>query len=696
MSSPTAGSPGKPNRLASEKSPYLLQHANNPVDWYPWGPEAFERARKEDRVIFLSIGYATCHWCHVMERESFEDSETAELMNQNFVAIKVDREERPDVDQIYMKALQASGQHGGWPLNMFLTPDLKPIAGGTYFPPEPAYGRPSFRQVLESIQSVWKSERHRIDASVQSLTEYLEKSASTESATKPLPGREALNTAVEHYASIFDKLQGGFLSNGPNKFPPSMAILFLNERWRKTADPRLLEMSSVTLEHMKRGGIYDQLGGGLSRYSTDHDWLVPHFEKMLYDNALFLAALADTYQITGRPEFRTWAYDVISYLKTYMTSPEGAFYSAEDADSEGEEGKFYVWSMAELENILSNASISLEDRKRLYDFWGVSSRGNFEGKNILHERTGRKEFLSGSGKTEEEWDSFLTRAREILLDERNRRVRPLRDEKILLNWNALTIRALSRCSRIFEDATIQEMAQKAAVFIENKMKDSDGSMLRRYCDGEAKYRSTLEDLSLYGLACLELYRTSFDPDWLDRSVELADTILNEFSAPEGAFYDAAASPDLIIRSMDAYDGVEPSGNSASAPLFLQLSSYGYRPIEYRRAAEGIYRFFSESISTHGLAYPFLLTHLEALLDPGIEAAIVPGRDEIWKDGLYFLRKNLSADLTVAVKSGKKNDPPLLEGRSDLDGSTAFYICRNLACERPVKTMQELKALTSRA
>ena len=453
----------RPNRLAQEKSPYLLQHAYNPVDWFPWGTEAFEKAKSEDKMIFLSIGYATCHWCHVMERESFENPDLAQKLNQKFVPIKVDREELPDVDQIYMKSLQAMGQQGGWPLNVFLTPDLRPVTGGTYFPPQPAFGRPSFGQVLDTISDVWQNNREKILESATALTDFLQSTnrATTEGDVENVapPGMMVSIKAVDLFFQSFDAYRGGFLTNGNNKFPPSMAILLLIRQYDRNQDKRCIQMVETTLSAMKRGGIYDQIGGGLCRYATDHDWLVPHFEKMLYDNALFISALVETYRVTGKQEYADWAEDCIEYIRRDMTDPSGAFYSAEDADSEGEEGKFYVWSEQEFLEVLEEAGIELEDRKKILRFWGLSARGNFEGKNILHVPVPPEEFG-----VDDRFREKLAKARKALLSRRSRRERPLRDDKVLTSWNGLMISALSLAGRVLDKPEYTLRARKAARF----------------------------------------------------------------------------------------------------------------------------------------------------------------------------------------------------------------------------------------
>jgi len=426
------------NKLVHEKSPYLLQHAHNPVDWHPWGNEAFEKAKNEDKLLLVSIGYATCHWCHVMERESFEDPELAAYLNAHFVPVKVDREERPDVDKIYMDSLHALGQQGGWPLNMFVTPEGKPVTGGTYFPPKPLYGRKSFRELLETLASIWKNEREKIFSTADQLTAHLKQKAVSTAGGHPELNWEAEEQAVTQFRDSFDSRHGGFKQQQQNKFPPSMGLMLLLRHFHRTGNEHSLEMVEKTLQKMFAGGIYDQLGGGLSRYSTDYEWLVPHFEKMLYDNSLFVWALIETFQITKNPLYETAVRDVLTYVARDMTSPEGAFFSAEDADSEGVEGKFYVWSKAEILEILGP-----ENGELACAFWDITENGNFEGNNIPNRPRSDEDVAEQFRITTDEMRIQLRTAREKLMAVRSKRVRPLLDDKVLTSWNALMISAFA-------------------------------------------------------------------------------------------------------------------------------------------------------------------------------------------------------------------------------------------------------------
>lgn len=657
----------KPNRLQKEKSPYLKQHAYNPVDWYAWGEEAFEAARSRDVPILLSIGYATCHWCHVMERESFEDDALASYLNANFVAIKVDREERPDVDQIYMKALHGMGVPGGWPLNMFLTPDLKPFTGGTYFPPRPAYGRASFRQVLETVTKLWQNERHKIMESGQAVFEFL----SQESPPgETLPGKEVFAQAEGYFKNSYDAELGGFRGNGPNKFPPSMTLLFLMRRFERTGDRTLLKIVEHTLEAMKRGGIYDQIGGGLSRYATDQEWLVPHFEKMLYDNALFMSALCEAYRLTENPRYKQWALDVFAYLERDMSDPEGAFYSAEDADSEGEEGRFYIWQEEEFAEVLATAAFTPEEISRVRDYFGVTPAGNFEGANVL---------TAG-----EHADEIVERAREVLLAHRSKRERPLRDDKILLSWNALAASALARMGRVFEDERLTERARRVLVFIEKSLKHPDG-FYRRFHSGEARYAAGLQDYAMFGLACLDLYRADFDAHWLSAAAETANLIRRKFGQNDALYDTEEGLVDLIVRTRELYDGVEPSGNSGACLLFARLAGYGFGDLH--AAAENAMTANSQELRERPAGSVMLLMALDLMLDPLPEFAAA-GPDAI-KELMQF--HALPGEMAVGAAPGPAS---LLSGRES--NETLFFVCRNQACELPVRTAPEARALLEKS
>jgi len=516
------------NKLVNEKSPYLLQHAHNPVDWHPWGTAAFEKAKVEDKMLLVSIGYATCHWCHVMERESFEDPDLAAYLNAHFVPVKVDREERPDVDKIYMDALHALGQQGGWPLNMFVTPEGKPVTGGTYFPPQPMYGRKSFRELLETLASIWKNERDKIFTTADQLTAHLQQKAVPASSEHPELSWEAEEQTVTQFRESYDSLHGGFNQQAQNKFPPSMGLMLLLRYYKRTGDAHSLEMVEKTLQKMFAGGIYDQLGGGLSRYSTDYEWLVPHFEKMLYDNSLFVWALIETFQITKNPLYEIAVRDVLTYVERDMTSPEGAFFSAEDADSEGVEGKFYVWSKAEVLEILGTESGELA-----CVYWDITEHGNFEESSIPNRPRSDEDVAEQFRITPEKMHIKLRTVREKLMVIRSKRIRPLLDDKVLTSWNALMISAFARASRVFNDYDFEKMATRAADFIFNNLFDDSGRLLRRWRDGEARFPAYLCDHAQLAVACLDLYETTYDPQWFRKAAELSIDINRLFRNEDG-------------------------------------------------------------------------------------------------------------------------------------------------------------------
>ena len=552
------------NRLAQETSPYLLQHKNNPVDWYPWGEEALEKARAEDKPILLSVGYSACHWCHVMERESFEDEATAEIMNKYFVNIKVDREERPDVDSIYMSAVQAMTRHGGWPMTVFMTPDGAPFYGGTYFPPVPSRGMPSFKQVLLSLADAYANRREEVLASAENVREFLK-----ESSTASIPRSEVSEGLLAHGANALagqiDNRFGGF--DGAPKFPQAMNLEVLLRHHKRTGDRAALSGVELTLRQMANGGIYDQLGGGFARYSVDEYWLVPHFEKMLYDNALLARLYLEAYEATGDGFYRRIAEETLDYVMRDMRSPEGGFYSAEDADSEGVEGKFYVWTPEEIE-----ATLEPEDAKLAERYWDVTERGNFEGKNILNVPRPPEAVADEFGlSTEELWQRILL-IRERLFTEREKRVRPGRDEKVLAAWNGLMLRAFALAAGATGREEYLRVAKENAVFLLEKLV-VDGRLRRSYKDGQARLNGYLEDYACVADGLVELYEATFETRWLREAASLADAILGLFwEEAEGAFYDTAADhEELVTRPRDVYDNASPSGNSVAVDVLLRLS-----------------------------------------------------------------------------------------------------------------------------
>ncbi|SVB06237.1 uncharacterized protein METZ01_LOCUS159091, partial [marine metagenome] len=497
--------------MIHEKSPYLLQHAHNPVNWFPWGEEPFKIAQEKNLPLLVSIGYATCHWCHVMERESFEDPDLAKLLNDHFVSIKIDREERPDIDSIYMKAIQAMGQQGGWPLNVFITPEGIPFYSGTYFPPEKRFNLPSFTDVLIFLTKTWLNEPEKIKKQSEALATAIRESSEREATTDTTETLDfdGEDKAAKLYDSHYDSLNHGFRFQPQNKFPPSMGLSMLLRHYHRTETTSSLEMTKSTLRAMKWGGIYDQIGGGLSRYSTDYRWLVPHFEKMLYDNSLFITALIETFQVTGHQEFADYANDVLHYIDRDMTSGEGGFFSAEDADSEGVEGKFYVWSKEEVESILGRQTSSI-----VIPFFNITKEGNFEHKNILNQTNTYQDLAKKLGLTEDTVITEVNTARKKLLQERSKRIRPLLDDKVLTSWNGLMISAMAKTGRVLEDTNRIAKAEKAMKFILSTLKTPEGKLLRRFRDGEARYDGYLFDYSSIAVACLELYEATYDTKYI--------------------------------------------------------------------------------------------------------------------------------------------------------------------------------------
>jgi uncharacterized protein len=675
------------NRLAQETSPYLLQHKDNPVDWYPWGEEALERARSEDKPILLSVGYSACHWCHVMERESFEDESTAEIMNRYFVNIKVDREERPDIDSIYMSAVQAMTQHGGWPMTVFMTPDGAPFYGGTYFPPVPKGGMPSFKQVLLSLADAYENRRDEVLKSAGDIREYL-RTATDASVPQVGISKEILDSAASSLVGQVDNRFGGF--GGAPKFPQPMNLEVLLRHYKRTGDRAALSGFELTLREMANGGIYDQLGGGFHRYSVDAYWLVPHFEKMLYDNALLARLYLEACQATGDAFYRRVAEETLDYVVRDMTSSEGGFYSAEDADSEGEEGKFYVWTPAEIEAILGPDEARVATR-----FWDVTERGNFEGTNILYvprplEAVAAEFDIS----TEELWQRMV-RIREKLFAEREKRVRPGRDEKVLAAWNGLMLRAFAFAARVLESEDYRRVAEKNASFLLEKLK-VDGRLRRSYKDGQARFNGYLEDYACVADGLLTLYEATFEMRWLKEAAALTDTILELFwDAEKGTFYDTAADhEELVTRPRDVYDNAAPSGNSVAVDVLLKLSVLLERD-DYRRHAETAFENLSGVVVRIPGGFGRLLSALDFYLSTPYEVAIVG--DPEAKDTRALINAVYSAYLPNKVVAGRSESDeeaarlvPLLADRPTRNGKATAYVCVNYACQHPSTDAEELR------
>ena len=740
----------EPNRLIHETSPYLLQHAYNPVDWHPWGPEALSRAAAEDKPILLSVGYSACHWCHVMAHESFEDPEIAALMNELFINIKVDREERPDIDAIYMEAVQALTGGGGWPMTVFLTPDGKPFYGGTYFPPVSRYNMPGFPQLLMAISEAWQNRRKELLSAGDRLAEALNRTADLQSSGAPLD-RALLDRAVERMLRAFDKVEGGF--GAAPKFPQPMNLDFLLGRYvqgllrhpeRRAEGPQskdaamtdgaerpstplqgdrkgrpyaqdaplfdptslssapsmppgsvqgapLLDAATFTLTKMARGGMYDQLGGGFHRYSTDSEWLTPHFEKMLYDNAQLARAYLHAWQVTGDPLFRRIVEETLDYVLREMTSPEGGFYSAQDADSEGKEGKFFVWTPAEINDLLGP-----EDGRLFCEYFGVTPRGNFHeaggAASILHARRELDVVAADLGVTPERLREAVERGRKILFEDRERRVHPGRDDKVLAEWNGLMLHAFAEAGVVLGREDYVSAARRNANFLLSAMRaEGDDDHLRLYRtwkDGRAHLNAYLEDYAAVALGMLALYEVTFELRWLRAGLDLARTILDRFhdGAGGGFFQTAADHEKLVARRKDFVDSAIPAGNSLAADLLQRLARLLDRP-ELAQHVAGVLALMAEALGEQPLAFGRLLGVLDFYVNPGFEIAIVgdPAGDDTAALLAEVRRRFMPNTVLAAGLPGGEaaTEIPLLAGREMRDGRATAYVCRNYACNLPV-------------
>lgn len=674
------------NRLINETSPYLLQHANNPVDWYPWSEEAFEKARSEDKPLIVSIGYSACHWCHVMEHESFEDDATAAIMNEHFVNIKVDMEERPDVDQIYMSFVQMTTGSGGWPMNVFITPDKIPFFGGTYFPPAPRYRMPSWQQVLVSVAEAYQNKREDLLHSANEILGEMRRVGLVESGGAGNLSLDQLDSAFLSFSRTFDQTNGGF--GGAPKFPPSMSLEFLLRYFYRTKDEKALEMVTKTCLKMAHGGMYDQLGGGFHRYSVDAVWLVPHFEKMLYDNAQLARVYLHVYQLTKDEFFKRIAVETLDYVKREMfDEATGGFCSTQDADSEGVEGKFFVWTPAEIEDILGE-----RDAQIFNFYYDVSEEGNFEEKNILNvnytiESTARALKIS-----EEELKETLERGRKMLFTEREKRIKPFRDEKTLTAWNGLMMAAFAEASAILGRKDYLEIATRNAEFILNNLRQTDGRLLRTYKDGKAKLNAYLEDYANFTDALIELFQVSGEAKYLREAVRLADLMIAEFWDEEsgGFFFTANNHEELIVRTKDFFDNATPSGNSVAADVLLKLSKLVGEE-KYERFAVTVLRLVSPQIRRYPNGFGRALAALEFYLNSSKEVVIIGAKGnelerEVWEN--YQPNKVVVlADKAEADERAKFI--PLLRDRKMLDGVPTAYVCENFACQMPVTTREDL-------
>ncbi len=682
----TASKPKHTNRLAREKSPYLLQHAHNPVDWFPWGDEAFARARAEDKPILLSIGYSTCHWCHVMERESFEDETVAAFLRSHFISIKVDREERPDVDKIYMTAVQAMGEGGGWPLNVFLTPDLKPFYGGTYFPPQPKFGRPSFLQLLQRVSELWQTRRADIAESASNLHRQLAGFVTQAPTPDTALGRPVLTNAAAQFKDEYDPHHGGF-GRAP-KFPRPSQPLFLLRHAVKTGDSSAIRMVLHTCERMAAGGMYDQLGGGFARYSVDAEWLVPHFEKMLYDNAQLIQLYLDAHLVSGREEFASVARDIIRYVLRDMTHPGGGFYSAEDADSEGKEGKFYCWTREEMRRLLAPEEFAVAAR-----YFGVTEKGNFLDHSDPNPLPNQNVLSVADPKLSAGEQRLLSSAKDKMFAARAERIRPHLDDKVLATWNGMMLGAIARASAVLAEDAYLKAAERNAAFLKEKLWDQGTQTLfNRWRDGERDRVQLLDAYAQMLTGMLDLYEATLKAEHLQFAIELAEAMVARFYDPEhGGFWQSAAgTPDLILRVKEDYDGAEPSGNSVAALALLRLSVITDRA-DLREKAEKTIRLFADRLQRLPQAMPHLLLALDYSLEQPRRVVIAgdlaaAGTRELLRaaHAVYQPNKVILHHAGPVEEFAKTLKP---EG-----GQPTAYVCTGTLCRPPTISPETLRSL----
>jgi uncharacterized protein YyaL (SSP411 family) len=670
------------NRLINETSPYLLQHAHNPVNWFAWNEEAFAKAKAEDKPVLVSIGYSACHWCHVMEHESFEDEQTARIMNENFVSIKVDLEERPDVDQIYMTFVQMTSGHGGYPLNVFLTPDKKPFFGGTYFPPVNRYNMPSFQRILTSVSEAYRERKDEVLHSANEILSEIQKISQAEKSSENL-SLEQLDFSYQSFVKTFDSVNGGF--GGAPKFPPPMSLEFLLRYFYRTKDKNALKMVEKTCRKMADGGIYDQLGGGFHRYTVDAIWLVPHFEKMLYDNAQLARIYLHLFQITKDEFYRRIAVETLDYVKREMLDAQGGFYTAQDADSEGVEGKFFVWTPEEIAAILG-----AEDARGFNFYFDATEHGNFEEKNILNVKNSLEVSAEQLQTSEDKLKEILERGRKLLFEEREKRIKPFRDEKVLTAWNGLMLATFAEASAILENEEYLDIARRNADFIlENLQKDN--YLLRTYKDGQAKLNAYLEDYANFADGLVELFQVSGEAKYLTEAKRLTDLMITEFWDADGGgfFFTGNNHEELLVRSKDFYDNATPSGNSAATDILLKLAKLTSDE-KYERFAATVLRIVAPQIKRYPQAFGRVLSALEFYLNPTKEIVIFGEKGselerEVWSE--YLPDKVL-----VLAEESQANAEliPLLQDRKTIDGKTTVYVCENFTCQKSVTTVEDLR------
>ena len=687
------------NKLIFEKSPYLLQHAYNPVDWHPWGEEAFEKARRENKPVFLSIGYSTCHWCHVMEEESFNDVEVAQLMNEVFVSIKVDREERPDIDSIYMSVCQMLTGSGGWPLTILMTLDKKPFFAGTYFPKESRYGRIGMLELVPQIQEVWSKHYDEVVDSVNQITKALQK------ISIDVSGKEINETALKatyiQLSQSFDEDYSGF-STAP-KFPSSHSLYFLLRYWRRVNNKRTLEIVERTLQAMRYGGVYDHIGFGFHRYATDREWLIPHFEKMLYDQAMIAMAYIEAYQATKKEEFGNTAREIFTYVLRDMTAPDGGFYSAEDADSEGEEGKFYLWTEEEIKQ-----SLSREEAEFAIQIFNVEKDGNFSeevtghkiGKNILHFSKSHKEIALALNREEQDVRRSLEEIRKKLFEVREKRIHPYKDDKILTDWNGLMIAALSKGAQVFDELIYTEAAKKAVDFIFENMMRNDGRLLHRYREGEAAVLANVNDYAFLIWGLIELYESTFEVRYLKNAIDLSNDLIKHFwDEREGGFYFTADdSEELLIRWKDVYDGALPSGNSVAMLNFIRLARMTGNP-KFQETALQIVKTFSRRVLQSLISYTQFMSGVDFLIGPSYEIVIVgDSKADDTTVMLKALREQFIPNKVVLFRPADVKLPEITtltaftSNLIGIEGKATAYVCQDYACKLPTIDREDMLKL----
>ncbi len=683
----------KPNRLAGEKSPYLLQHADNPVDWYPWGQEAFDKAASENKPVFLSIGYATCHWCHVMAHESFEDSQVAGLLNEFFVSVKVDREERPDVDQLYMTVCQALTQRGGWPLSIFLSPDGKPFFAGTYFPKTARMGMPGFVDVLNQLARLWKEDRGRIEGIGEDITKAVRAHALRRSEERTL-GEETLQKAYSSLARAFDPKFGGF-GSAP-KFPSPHQLTFLMRRHARTREDLAAKMVIETLDSMRAGGIFDHLGFGFHRYSVDERWLVPHFEKMLYDQAMLALAYTESFLLFGKERHRKTAEEIFEYVLRDMTSPEGGFYSAEDADSEGKEGVFYVWKP---DQVLE--SLGEEDGELFCRFYDIGAQGNFEeGFSIPHISRDLETFAHVENRALSELEEILERCRGKLFRTREKREHPLKDDKIISSWNGLMVAALACGARAFDNPHYAKAACRAADFILDRLSTPEGRLFRRFRDGEPAHAGFVDDYAFMVWGLIELYEAGFDIRYLEEAVRLNDLMLGLFrdDSSGGLFYSGKDNEVLVAQTKELHDGAIPSANSVAVLNLMRLGRLTGNA-EWEAEAERMFQAFSGELAEAPMAYTFFMCALDFRIGPVREIVIAGDPDtEGVRELARAVRRRFMPNKALLLRpDGPAAEKvtalaPYAENMTSLDGRPTAYVCEQYACRAPVRNVDDLEAL----